>query len=146
MIWFSIDYRAFILWFKGVFDEASQSQYRDFKYSYSCNENKSLNPIEVLDCKGTYNGHATHMAIDCSDIQSTVKIKLEIFSEKKNVRVAVNGITIIVDSPVEDCSAKQFEKTSSSVAFFDNKKVYGWYQLPKDKEQGFIRSFWAEKE
>ena len=134
------------LWHKGVFDEASQSQYRDFKFSYICNENKSFNPIGVLDCKGSYNGHATHMAMDCSEIQSTEKIKFEVFPEKENVRVAVNGVTIITNSPVEDCSAKQIEKTSSAVAFFDNKKVYGLYQLPKDIERGFIRSFWVEKE
>lgn len=134
------------LWFKGVFDEASQSNYRNYKYSYSCNEKKSLNPIGVLDCNGSYNGHATYMAIDCSDIQSTEKIQLEVFTEKDKVRVAVNGVTIITRSPVEDCSAKQIEKTSSAVLFFDNKKVYGWYQLPKDIERGFIRSFWVEKE
>ena len=134
------------LWLKGVFDEASQSQYRDFKSSYICNENKSLNPIGVLDCKGSYNGHATHMAMDCSDIQSTGKIKLEVFPEKENVRVAVNGVTIITNSPVEDRSAEQIGKSSSAVVFFGNKKVYGWYQLPEDEERGFIRAFWVEKE
>jgi len=133
-------------WFKGVFDEGSQSQNKDFKWFIICDENSPIKPIGALDCKGSYKGHATLGKIDKSSIETTEVIKLKVFSDDEKVSVLINDTTIIKDSYIEDCSAEQFGKTISGKVFFANKLAYGWYQLPIDKERGFIRSFWVVKE
>ena len=140
--------------FKGALPEASQRNESKWKVSVLCDENRSVQHINVKDIAHLYNGRATYMSADGANVKATRDAQLRVTdagNEFVRLELTVNGTAV--------CDLKTTDTLRDGVAVvalgsdrshrmrfcFSGSTAYGFCQSREDSDTSYVLAFWGKR-